>query len=339
MKLAVSQITAFLENPRALSQGALLFGPDEGLVMERQRQLASKVVSDPKDPFCVVEIQPEKLLEDPARLSDELAAISFTGGPRLVLLRGATDRVSPIIEEVLASGSYDTFLIITAGELGPRSSLRALAERHEQLVALACYHDEGRNLEGLIRATLQQAGLTFKREVVDYLSSHLGNDRGVTQHELEKLLLYKHGETQLTLEDVLEAIGANDELKVDNLCAQVGLGDAAGADRSYRRLLHEGEQPIMLARSLMRHFQRLEHLNGKIAEGMDAERAIASLRPPLFYKQIPAFKQQLGKWNASGIVRALNLLLATERRMKSGVYPAEPILGKAILDLSHHLAA
>ena len=87
MKVAPKDADRFAKAPPSELRAALVYGPDSGLVNERLRLLATSVVEDLGDPFRVVELSGSELRSDPARLADEAAAISFTGGRRLVKLR------------------------------------------------------------------------------------------------------------------------------------------------------------------------------------------------------------------------------------------------------------
>jgi DNA polymerase-3 subunit delta len=70
---------------------ALVFGPDQGLVQERAAAVARTVIADLSDPFRVAELDDVVLEADPARLWDESAALSMTGGRRVVRVRGANN--------------------------------------------------------------------------------------------------------------------------------------------------------------------------------------------------------------------------------------------------------
>src|ERR1700723_1219486 len=77
---------------------ALLFGPDLGLVRERAERLAKTVVPDLRDPFRTTEMEASALSEDPARLFDEAAALSMTGGRRVVRVRNAGNALAKLFE-------------------------------------------------------------------------------------------------------------------------------------------------------------------------------------------------------------------------------------------------
>src|SRR3546814_17505170 len=97
MKLAGKQADAFLANPDPAVRTVLLYGPDGGLIRERSAALLAKIVDDPADPFCVSEIAASQLKDDPARLADEAAALTFGGGRSFVRVRDAGDKLAPAV--------------------------------------------------------------------------------------------------------------------------------------------------------------------------------------------------------------------------------------------------
>lgn len=329
MKLSVSDIPSFLLAPDKKCQAVLVYGPDGGLVRERVKAIAVKVVPDIADPFNVVELTEEKLLADPPLLRDELAALSLMGGRRLVFLRDAGDKASGIIEEAFEGLPEGAFFIAYTDELSPRSSLRLLFEKHPRFAALPCYKDEGRSLEAVIRTTLEQYGLRANAEIMRYLAHHLGNDRGVTLSELEKLALYVGDEKELSLEAVQLLIGENTDHSMDDVCQAVAGRDPRALETALLRLSREGTPAIAILRALIRYFQRLHYLNALLENGQNADQAIASLRPPVFFKQAPLLKRQLALWKKDSVSHALQLLLETEKNAKSGAFPQET--------LCHHL--
>ena len=85
--------------------------------------------------------------------------MSMTGGRRVVRVRGAADALTKTLDAYLEDPSPDSLILIEAGELQARSSLRKLAENHVRAAALACYRDEGAGLTALVNEVLGADGL------------------------------------------------------------------------------------------------------------------------------------------------------------------------------------
>src|SRR5262249_44707263 len=156
----------------------------------RAVELITRIAGDLRDPFRVAELTPAQLKEDPVRLADEAAALSLTGGRRGLRLRGAGEAPASPLGELLEGTIPAALLVLQAGELGPRSTLRSLFERLPRAAAIACYLDDEEALEQVIGEWLKTHRLTADRDAVDFLLSRLGGDRGITRQELEKLALY-----------------------------------------------------------------------------------------------------------------------------------------------------
>src|SRR6516165_6273863 len=114
MRLAPSRIAAFLQRPDPEIRAVLLYGPDEGLVRERAAAVARSVCPDLKDPFRVAELTAAVLAADPARLADEAAQLSLTGGRRVVRVRGAGDGLAKLFGEFLKTALDDALIVVEA---------------------------------------------------------------------------------------------------------------------------------------------------------------------------------------------------------------------------------
>ena len=139
MKISGSRVAGFLRQPGPKILAVLFFGPDQGLVHERAQILARTVVDDLSDPFRVVEISPKDLKTEPAVLIDEAAQIAMTGGRKVILISDATDGVSDIFSDLFKTGKGHNLIILEAGNLAAKSSLRKLFAKVKNGASLFAY--------------------------------------------------------------------------------------------------------------------------------------------------------------------------------------------------------
>ncbi|MFC0386452.1 DNA polymerase III subunit delta [Muricoccus vinaceus] len=305
MKLDARRLPAFLKDPGA-TRAALLYGEDAGLARERADALQEGIAPG-NDPFRVADLARD-LAARPGALSGEAAALSLTGGRRVIRVRDATDALAAPLREVLDSPG-DTLLIIEAGELPARSKLRALAESHARAAAIACYRERGAELAATIAAILRESGVTAEPAAAAWLAGRLGDDRQTLRRELEKLALYAGRGGRLAEEDVLACIGDGSALELDEALVAATAGDVATADRALESAMSEGANPVQVIRALLRHVQRL-HLAS--VAGMQA------LQPPVFFRSRPGFEKALRHWRPEALETVLASLLEAERLSKSG---------------------
>lgn len=318
MKFVSKQIPAFLKAPAKECWGVLIYGPDEGQTREYARDIAKAVVNDPNDPFACVELTEEALKAEPTRLHDELFAMSMMGGERLVRLSTESDAVGKLVAGVYEANTRpEAYLIVTAGELTPRSALRALFEGHGKLAALPCYKDEGYQIDALIAQTLRTHNIRADREVTQYLAANLGADRRVTLGELEKIALYCGEGGQLSLEEAVDLVGNSAELTLDDLCSALADGNIRGVERILQKLLRENTQPIQIIRALQRYFLRLQLAGSMVQQQrMTVDQAIQQLKPKVFFKQVPVMRRQLELWKLPALQRVLVMLTRAEQASK-----------------------
>ena len=115
MKLGFREIDAFVNRPNPAARVCLVYGPDQGLVRERAKKIAQSAVPDLTDPFNVVTLTATQLIDDPARLADEAFAQSLMGGNRLLIVKDASDGITPLFKDYLKAPSQHCLIVLEAG--------------------------------------------------------------------------------------------------------------------------------------------------------------------------------------------------------------------------------
>lgn len=337
MKLAAGRIEAFLRRPDPAVRGVLLYGPDRGLVRERADGLARLILGEPPDPFRLCELSPAVLKDDPVRLADELASLSFTGGARVVRLRDAGDAAAgPVGLALEAAPKTEAMLIAEAGDLAKRSALRCLFEAAGNAVAIPCYADDEASLQGLAATMLADAGLSLTPDASACLAASLGGDRAMSRGEIEKLILYMRGgaSRSVGLEEVLACIGDSREASLDDVVMAAHGGDVAGLDRALDLAYASGMHPVSILRAAARHLQRLHLAASMVATGKSPPEAMAALRPPVFFKLQDAFRAQLRIWPPARLAQALSLVTQAELDCKATGAPAEALCARVLWQIA-----
>lgn len=341
MKLAFRDIEGFVARPNPVARVIVVYGPDAGLVTERSAIMGRTAVPDLTDPFNVVILTTDQLLDDPVRLNDEAFAQSLMGGNRLVIIRDGADSLTPLLKEYLKAPSPDTLVIVEGGELGTKSSLRALAEKAENAAAVPCYVEDERDLTRFLQNAAKDAGYGIDRDALAALAGSLVGDRAVARGEFEKLITYKLSDTDKTirLADVEACQGDVRSRTFDELVNAVGLGDAHRMAASFAALMREQTAPVAILRTVQGHFRRLYQVHLKMEDGADAKGAMKSLQPPVFWKYEEQFMAQLRRWPRPRIENLLNALGHVEAQTKQTAMPAETLTAQILLKTAMARAA
>jgi len=343
-------IEAFVKNRDRSIHAVLIYGPDSGLVRERAEQLARSVVDDLKDPFNAIELADADLKAEPGQLADEAAALSFAGGERVVRLRThgeASAKSIKLLIDGLDGGHLkpNALTIIEAGDLNARSGLRKMVEKSKTAASLPCYADGAGDVRALAVRLAGAEELRFDDDALDLAVSILGEDRGISRSELEKLVLFKgplqNGSTALrsgsgtiTLEDVQASLvdGVGDAM--DEVAAAAADGASARLAKALYKSASAGASPIGLLRALQRSFSRLRAAKGHVEAGDTPAGAMKKLRPPVFFMEQRPFEARLRRWPLRGLDKALDMLVEAELAAKTTGAPQTEIIERAALRIA-----
>ena len=342
MKLTGNRADKYCAAPPQASLGALLFGPDRGLVTQRSKQICAKFVPDLNDAFSVTVLTADDLSSDPARLSDEMAAMSLLGDARLIRLRLDHEKQGSAIGKLIAQFDADPArcaakLVIEAGDMTPRSAVRKAFEAAANFAALPCYQASGRVLENLIKdqlAAIGEHGIAINNEALSHWAPLLEGDRVLAINEIEKLALYKgygaQPETRITLEDINKLAAGGQAGSIDEIIQSAFNGQRQLCDDAFSRAMSGKLHPAVILRSVQRHLTRLHEALCAMDHGKSASEAMRSLRPPVFSMQQSNFERQLRLWSRPALSRILDESLTAERRLKTAGSPDIALTGRLL---------
>lgn len=330
---------AFLKSPDPRHQAFLFFGSDQGLISERASKLAKFLAEREKPTGEVVVYSEIDLDSDPDKLAVELSIVPMFGGRKIVRTNTSRRVNIQTLKPLLEGPSLAGILIVEASNLKGDDSLRALFEKSQIAAAIACYADDTQDLSALIREVLASHRQTIARDAEDLLLSRLGADRTLSRNEIEKLALYAHGKQRIELADVEAIVGDAAELAIDQILGAAASGDARRAISECQRTLASGEDAQTVILAAQRYFQRLHRVRIALDDGKPFESAIASLRPPIFFKQKASFGAQTRQWTSRGLAEALQDIAETAKQARLSNAIEDALLERLVLKLARRAAA
>lgn len=321
------EVDGFLARPAQTGTVILIYGPDKGLVSERGAKYAKLTGLPLDDPFAVLRIEADEIDKDPARLMDEARTISMFGGDRLIWIKNASAQKSlaEAVKLLISEPPQDTYILIEAGDLKKGAGLRTNVENGATGMALPCYTDDARGIDGLIDDVLQANHLQISNDARQFLRLSLGGDRLATRGELEKLCLYARGQQRIELEDVRESVGDVAALSQDEVIDAVLIGNLPKFNTAFDRVVNTGTHPFLLVNSAMRQFSQLQTLRYAMETGnVPAGLVVNSAKPPIFFARKKLVETALGLWSVAAINRVTDRLQRTvlESRQNSALSTA-----------------
>ncbi|MEP5153520.1 DNA polymerase III subunit delta [Planktotalea sp.] len=336
MKLSAREATGYFAKPDAGKTGLLIFGPDAmRIALKRQQVIAALIGPNGEDEMRLTRLPSAELRKDPAALIDAMTAQSFFPGPRVAFVEDATDTMTKIITPALEEWREgDAQIVVTAGQLNARSSLRKLFEGHSNAFAVGIYDDPPSRQE--IEAELTRAGIQAPdRDVMDDLTALSKDlDPGDFRQTLEKLALYKLNDpTPLDSEDIANCAPTSTEAGLDDVINIVAEARSGEIGPIMSKLQAQGVQPVSLCIATLRHFKTLY---AAASDPGGAAQGIGKLRPPVFGPRRDRMLRQAQGWGIYNLEAALSLIVDTDLKLRSASQhaPAMALVERCLIRLA-----
>ncbi|MDF2118471.1 DNA polymerase III subunit delta [Roseiarcaceae bacterium H3SJ34-1] len=322
----------FLAKPQPQIRLYLFFGTDTGLVSERARSMLRQSVDDVKDPFQVVELDSSDLSADPQRLIDEANTVGLFGGRRAILVAAGAANIVGAFEPLIDDPPKDCTVIVEAGALRSDSALRKLFAQERFAAAIECLPDSEDDIARLVDAEVAQAGLKISEPARDMLVSLLGVDRLTTRAEIEKLILYTHGQTTIELDDVLNNSADASALVTDEAIDGAFAGNHEAVSETLERVFSSGTDAGGFLSQAMRHAVIAHRIRLEIDSGTSPDRALdmVTRSMPVPYPRKAPLLSHAKTWNAPRLNRAVAVIAEAIKRSRREAHLAPEIAIRAL---------
>ncbi|MEO0883211.1 MAG: DNA polymerase III subunit delta [Pseudomonadota bacterium] len=341
MRLAGPQAVRFCASPKPDIWAFLVFGDDEGVVMDNALALRTALAGKaPETEF--ITLDEDEVKKDPPVLFDALEARSLLGAKRIIRVRTTSEKASSLILEAVALGEadpqrFDAPLIITAGALAKRSKLRSTIESAKHAAALHLYADTSENMGNLVRQKLSESGIEIDADALALFTTDLPGHRGLANQEIEKLSLYGQNlDRPLNTTDIRSLSTTDIDHALTDLVRSTLKGENAEAAAGLDRLTIAGTSPISILRALQREAARLLQAHQLAGSGGDIG---MKLRPPVFKSDWPAFRTLMSIWSPKRLSRTLERIYDAEATIKTAGPLGDALIRQLLLDLSRAAAA
>ena len=327
MKLTGAEASRYLARPDPARVGLMIFGADAMRVaLKRQEATLALIGPAGAEEMRLTRMTGAELRRDPALLMDAIKAVGFFPGPRAVLVEDATDGLTDTIAAGLKAWlPGDASIMVTAGGLTGKSTLKLMVEKHPSAVCIGLYDEPPGREE--IEAALKAAGLVAipGDAMAELTTLARALDPGDFRQTIEKISLYKFRDaTPLTPDEIAALAPATIEADVDDLLVAVADGKQAAIGSFIRRLEGQGMAPVTLCIGALRYFRNL-HKAASDPSG----------RPVLFGPKRDQMTRQAGQWGMRTLEQALSLLVETDLTLRSSSRaPAMAVMERALIRLA-----
>ena len=281
-----------------------------------------------KNEFKTKFIKEDELLKDIEILDNYLNQDSLFGEKEILIIQEASDKLLDYIN----FSEIDKKLILVTNNLTKKSSLRNKAEKEKIISCIACYEDDEKTLQSLLRNGLTKLGIKVPYEAIDQLFNINKLNRNDINSGLEKLELITKDKKldSETFSSLFNTTSSFDAFEISNALLS---GDKKALNKILSSFYHfsinfnEVLGPLKYKINKLIDIYEYNENETKIAVLVD------TYKPPIFWKEKSVIQTQLSKWNKNELDTLLDKINEIEILCKLNYEIAETIFNKFLLDI------
>ncbi|MDR2778136.1 MAG: DNA polymerase III subunit delta [Rickettsiales bacterium] len=296
-------------------KAVLLYGEDNSSLEMRYREIVD--IFREKN-YELVDLTPEDIRGREGFLIEKFVSIPmFSSGTLFKLkLLGKGNSYSKYVENLFKNNDLSgnsNFLLMTAELLDTSSSLRKYAEKSRHIACIPCYEENSRDISSFVRKKLKEYNFNFDSSIVEYISS-ISSSTVMVANELYKLDLYLGESRNLNIDDIRNCLVDTSVADLDNFIENFCSLSVEKTYESLDKIFCGGTEPIVVVRTMLRHFLLLQKIYFLLDGGDSLESIFISER--LFWKLQISLKSYLRNWNLEKINFILEEMIEVEKNTK-----------------------
>jgi len=262
-----------------------------------------------------------------AELMGALQTPSLLGGRRLVVVHGADSLVKEQAEAIASYAEAPSESAVLALVASGKTKVDAAIKKYGAVIALEA--PKGRRLVGWIRERAREHGLTADERAGWALIDSVGADLRNLDGALSQLATALGSGDRIGPADVRRAFPRLADERIYAFTDAVGERRIAPAMTALRRLLEQGDEPLVVFGSLVGHIRRMLRVRPYVDQGTRAVADVAGM--PEWRAQRLA--DQARTYKEEELVAALSLLATTDIEMKGEFPSPEAALERAVVQI------
>ncbi len=309
MKFYTNQLTQLFDKiATGTVKSLLLYGYNRGGISDVINQLIAEF------DFLTVKINSKEATE--ANVSLLANSSNFFNKKELLKIDYTGSAINKELKQFLLKGDFTNVICFIGDESLASSGIRKLFEDSVNMAVIGCYYDDENTVAKFTNILAAKHCKTISQEALSYIKANLKGDHQIIKNELEKLINYTHDKDQISYEDVKLLISSDLSASGDEMCIFFSKKEPELFLAEIEKLKSQNINEILMIRALIRYYINLFIVISKIEEGGNIDVAIKSLSPPIFFKYIRDFRNNVQKFSSKNVVEIINLLQKAEIKFK-----------------------
>jgi|TARA_B100001059_G_C17753135_1_gene538355 DNA polymerase-3 subunit delta len=305
------------QNLKKISENFVLFyGENLGL----KNEFKKKIKSIEKE-IIIIRLNQDEIVKNKDNFFNELLNLSLFEKKKYFLIENTNDKILPLIEEIIPKLDQQKVFLFSE-ILDKKSKLRNFFEKSKDGAIVPCYPDNEISLKKIIQDKLI-GFVGLNTENINLILESCNLDRSKLYNELDKIVvLFK--DKKIDIEDLSKLLNQRVNEDFDLIKDAALSGKKNVTNKLLSDTIIEEEKTLFYINNINNRLNRIKDILSNNNKSL--EKAIESVKPPIFWKDKPNFLIQAKKWNLKKISNILQTTFDLEIQFKS-----QSILNKNIL--------
>ena len=306
----------------------LFYGKNQGLKEDHIKEIIKK------NQGKVFNYDEKQIQEEKQIFFENILSGSLFENNKIIIINRASDKIYPIIQEIIERDIKSVKIIINSGLLEKKSKLRSLFEKEKNLICIATYPDNNDTLSRLTAIFFKNEKISISQQNINLIVGKCNGDRQNLNNELEKIKNYALNKKNITTHEILKIINLSENYGFSELIDNC----LAKNKNKIMTILNENnfsnEDCIIILRTFLIKAKKILTLSLEFEKNNDLDKTITSARPPIFWKDKELIKIQLNKWKPNKIKELIYHLNDIELQIKKNFNNSILIITNFILEKS-----
>ena len=233
------------------------------------------------------------------------------------------------LERYLQQPSPETVLIFDLDKWEGRSKLKAVLASRCTVVEFNSLSE--RELPPWITGHLKTLNFLIDSRAIQAMLDRTGVDLQKIASELDKLMLLKQSDRRITVEDVEKSVGHSPIGTVWEWTDAIVESKVEKAVDLLNNLLLLGEEPIKIVGMLAKQYEKMILTKEMVLQKVPEATISQKIGKPAYY--LRPYLNQISRFSMEDLVRAIEILGATDRALKSSLAAEQTVLHFMTLQL------
>ncbi len=286
----------------------LFYGENSGL----QNDIKNKIRLE-KSQAQIVKFNQEEILKNKDQFFKEVFNLSLFEQKKIFFIDNVNDKIFSNFQEVEEKNNEHEIYLF-AEILDKKSKLRSYFEKSKEHGAVPCYQDN----EITIRKILLNKLKFFKGLTPDSINIIIENsnlDRNKLYNEIEKILICFDNKI-IENDKLISLLNLSVNDNFNYLKDEALIGNKEKTNKLINDTILESDKNIFYLNSINQRLHKLLEIVRQ-KELSSLEDAVNNIKPPIFWKDKPAFTKQAKKWDEYKIKKILKETYNLEFKLKS----------------------